>query len=936
MFKYKVIIILSILFLSIAAFAHEPLWPHETVKSIPYDTSIRFGKLNNGLRYLIKKNSTPENRVSLSLDVQVGSINEKDNERGIAHFLEHMVFNGSTHFKPDELVKFFQRIGMSFGPDANAHTGFNETVYKILLPENSEKLLDEGFMVLRDFADGALLSDKEVNNERGVILSEKLARDSFSYRTQVAEIGFSYKGSNLAKRFPIGTKEVLLKINSSMLKKFYKKWYVPSNMVLVVVGDIKDINTVEILIKQKFSSMIPKYSDTSENALKNINRNKSEAFYHYEKEAGKTEISIGITRNIKPQIDGIDYRKNKLAQTIASMIINFRLQKLIENGDTSFTEAYFYTGDFLNRYQYSFISLDTNPEKWKDTLKTGRKIIKQVFKYGFSPEEFNTAKKMLLSNLKSAAESETTRKSSSIASNIIRNLNSNKVILSPTQKYDLYKKILDNLDNRKIFQILKSIWDNQYILVMVSGNLKLTSHPEETIFNEYKKLDNMKVMPFKNDKTIKFPYLKPYNKTKIVSKKTDDKLNIKTLKLSNNIIIHLKKTDFKKNKLNISVIMGYGKFNLNKNLRGLAEISENVVNDSGLGKISSSELYKALADKNVDINFNVGIDNFEIYGSADKEHLETLLQLIYHEIKDPGIRQSVYDNYIMHLKQKEDGLKHSVNGQYGLYVERFLRGNDYRFGMPSFYEQKRFNINDIKKYITENFKNSPVEVNVVGDFDEGNTVKLLTKYFGDFNKRPEFKKIQYTQSLNFPAKQNKNFNFESKIPKSLLTFNYLTTDRRNIHSSRVLGLLSELVNERLRVVIREKLGESYSPFAYNFSSELFKDYGVLKIFVYAKKEDIKNLKSYIYKMIEDLKNKDITDDEFERIKNPLITQIKDQIKTNEYWLSVLTGSTRYAEKFEWAKTILDDYKSITKDEVLTAAKKYLTSDRLSVVVIKPE
>ncbi len=937
MFRNKIFFILIISFFSINLFASQPKWPHETIKDLPFDNTITFGKLENGLRYVIKNNTTPKDRISLMLDVQVGSIHEKNNERGIAHFLEHMVFNGSKHFKPDELVKFFQRIGMSFGPDANAHTGFNETVYKILLPDNTEKLLNEGLTVLRDFADGALLLEEEVKKERGIILSEMIARDSFKYRTQVAEIGFSYKGTNLAKRFPIGSKEVLLKADSKLLKNFYKKWYVPSNMILVVVGDIKDLN-VEQYIENIFSSMNYRESNINDTVLEKIKRKKSEAFYHYEKEAGKTEISIGITSNLENYKDGVIYRTNLISETIASIIMNLRIQSIMEKGNIPFTDAYFYTGDFLNRYKYSFLSLDTNPERWKETLKFGRKLIDQMFEYGFTEKEFETAKKIFLSGLKSAAESQDTRKSDSIASSVINDLNSRKAILSPAQKYEVYKKIVGGLDNKIILQHLKEIWKNRPRLILATGNLKLDNQPEILIFNEYKKLDNMTVEPFGEEKSYTFPYLFPSKESVKVLKETyDSKVKIKTIILENNINIHLKKTDFEKNKIKISVSMGYGKFYLNDNLRGLPEISKYVVNESGLGKIPLGNLYRELADKNIDVNLNINTDDFEIEGSSDKEHSETLIQLLYHEIKDPGFSETVRKKYLEHLKQQEQTLRHTVNGQYVLNVEKFLRGNDRRFGMPTYKEQSKFALNDIKNWIMKNFQQSPVEVNVIGDFDETLVANLLKKYFGNLSHRPDFKKIQYTQKLNFPVKTKKILEFDSKIEKSLITFNYLTTDRSNIHKTRVLGLLSELVNERLRVVIREKLGESYSPFAYNSSSELFKDYGVLKIFVYAKKDDIDKIEHYLLEMIEDLKKGGISDDEFERIKKPLLTQIKDQIKTNNYWInSVMTNMSRYPEKVNWAKTILEDYKRITKAEVLAAAKEYLNNDRLSIIIIKPK
>ncbi len=217
------------------------------------DPKLIFGRLANGFRYVLMPNSEPRDRVSLHLNVQVGSLSESDGQRGLAHFLEHLMFNGSTNFPPGELVKYFQRIGMQFGPDANAHTGFEETVYDVLLPDGKPESLANGLLVLSDYAQGALLLPSEVARESKVILSEMRARDSTSYRILDARFQFEFEGTRVAQRLPIGLKEVIQGATSEDLKHFYDTWYRPETMILVMVGDITEA-TVEPLIKKHFST----------------------------------------------------------------------------------------------------------------------------------------------------------------------------------------------------------------------------------------------------------------------------------------------------------------------------------------------------------------------------------------------------------------------------------------------------------------------------------------------------------------------------------------------------------------------------------------------------------------------------------------------------------------------------------------------------------
>ncbi|MBW2681403.1 MAG: insulinase family protein, partial [Deltaproteobacteria bacterium] len=267
-------------------------WPHEKSDLLP-DPVLIFGKLPNGFRYVLMENHKPKDRVSIHLDVQAGSLHESDDQQGLAHFLEHMLFNGSTHFKPGELVKYFQSIGMQFGADANAHTGFNETVYDILLPNGDRKNLKKGLTVIKDYAQGALLLPSEIDSERRVVLAEKRTRDSAQYRTYVATLNFEFPHAKISKRLPIGKEEIVKNADHNRLKKFYDSWYRPEKMILVMVGDF-DTQSAVSMIKENFSSLSGRAPPVPEPDVGKINHFGIKSFYHLEKEAGNTTTSIEV------------------------------------------------------------------------------------------------------------------------------------------------------------------------------------------------------------------------------------------------------------------------------------------------------------------------------------------------------------------------------------------------------------------------------------------------------------------------------------------------------------------------------------------------------------------------------------------------------------------------------------------------------------------
>ena len=232
-----------------------PKWPHEESDLLP-DPGLVYGRFPNGFRYVLLKNAEPKDRVDIHLDVLAGSLNETDQEQGLAHFLEHLLFCGSTHFQPGELVKYFQSIGMKFGADANAHTGFNETVYDILLPDGKKESLEKGLVVIKDYAEGAFLLEDEIKREMGVILAEKRTRDSTSYRTYVETLKFELPESMISRRLPIGKEEIIKNAHRGLLKGFYDAWYRPEKLILVMVGDFNPEVAAE-LVKEKFSMLKP-------------------------------------------------------------------------------------------------------------------------------------------------------------------------------------------------------------------------------------------------------------------------------------------------------------------------------------------------------------------------------------------------------------------------------------------------------------------------------------------------------------------------------------------------------------------------------------------------------------------------------------------------------------------------------------------------------
>jgi zinc protease len=310
--------------------------PHEN-SDIVVDPAVKWGLLDNGLRYAILPNPEPPDRVSMRLFVDAGSLMENDDQQGLAHFLEHMAFNGTKNFPAGEMVEYFQRLGMGFGNHTNAHTSFNETVYKLELPKSDTAMIDEGMKLFRDYADGMQLDPDEIEDERGIILSEKRTRDSVDWRTFVEQIGFAFPDQRVSKRMPIGIEEVINGAPRERFVEFYENWYTPNRMAVIVVGDV-EVAEVEPIVKKYFGDM-PVRERRVAPPMGEMSKRGFATHYHHEEEAGETSVSIEV---LKPRVNPPDNSERRLYDLhlmIAGQMINRRLERLAKQPDSPVSSA---------------------------------------------------------------------------------------------------------------------------------------------------------------------------------------------------------------------------------------------------------------------------------------------------------------------------------------------------------------------------------------------------------------------------------------------------------------------------------------------------------------------------------------------------------------------------------------------------------------------
>jgi len=782
------------------------------------------------------------------------------------------------------------------------------------------------------------LLDSEVDRERQVILAEKRARDSAPYRTFVSTMKFKFPDSKISKRFPIGVEEVLESMTPVQLKDFYETWYRPENIILVIVGDFNP-ETAASLIEKRFSGFSSKAGIKPCPSFGDIEHEGVKAFYHYEKEAGNTSVSIESVEKTEIVTENSEVLKNRFIAEIADRIVQNRLDTMVRKKKAPFTSASIGSGYSLRHIRYADISAECSPQKWEESLRVIDQTLRQALSFGFTQTEYERVKMDITAMLDNAVKQASTRDSQILANEIIWHLNSNKVFRSPLQEKEFYSSILKSIDTKTLHNSFLDSWKASHRLVIITGNaiIKGDVPPEELIKAAYTESSQKEVYrPFET-KPVFFPYIPdPVGKGIIKERKEFPDLGIVQIDFENRVRLNLKKTDFEANEIRVNLSFGHGRSGESYDLEGIAELSEAVINESGLGGLDKDEMEKAFAGKSTRVNFSVDEGRFLFTGRTISDEAGLLFQLLYAYLMDPGYREEAYLLSLERFDQKYKELSRSIDGAMTLSGERFLAGGDPRFGFPSPEKLKMLSLDQVRSWIDPQIKNDPVEISVVGDFEEGKVTELVSLYFGSLPERAKESTLKTAGIPVFTSAKSHEINVETEDPKSIILVTYPTDDIWNISRTRRFNVLGEVVSEKMREEIRESMGAAYSYSAYNNPSRAYPGYGVFYTEAVVNPKKSPAVEKRIKNIVSDIVKYGITDGELKRALDPVLTTVKDMLRKNNYWLkSVLTESVRYPQQIEWCRTIKKDYESITAAELSELARIYLDNTKAASIIIKP-
>ncbi len=912
-------------------------WAHQQ-SDIAVDPGAVFGSLPNGMRYVIYPNAEPPKRVSVRLHIRAGSLMEADDQQGVAHFLEHMMFNGTKNYSAEDLIPRMQRLGIAFGAHANAYTSFDETVYMLDLPDLNPETLELCFTVMRDFADGALLSEEEINKERGVILSEKLSRDSVNYRMMQEQFKKLLPDFLATKRFPIGTDEVIKNAPRQRFVDFYNQYYTPSRMTFVVVGDI-DTAATEQRIRETFGSMSDPESPGKDPQLGHVTPPKGvEAAVFQDPELSSTDVSLLLVRPYTIKPDTAENRASELVIDIANSIIERRFERLSKEQDSPIAGGSASQYPLFNAVEMGSIDVTAAENRWQDAVATLETEFRKALEFGFTPAEVEEVKANLISAAEQRVKQKPTRKSEGIAMSLVKSFNSMKVFSTPETDLELLRKALESIDEKTCHEAFRKFWRAPgYHLI-----LSTQQAPENTakeLLGLYEKSASTAVTPPVARAVQVFDYLDFGAAGSVDKTTTVEDLGITQLQLSNHVRINLKPTDFEKGRIRLLARIGSGKLSQPEGKPMLDLFSQVIFEGGGLGKHSNDDLQRILAGKNVSSSLSISEDAFILQGSTTPDDFLTQCRIMCASLTDPGFREEALWQFKKALPMLEQQLKHTPAGP-AKRADAWLHGDDPRYSLASIEQLSSYSIDDAKQWLLPELGKGYLELSIVGDFDPDKILPDLLATFGALSTRdkqpPSHDEARKVKFPNAPAV--KSFSYPSKIPQAIASSYWKAVPLRgNARTFRRLNIVADILDNRVREEIREKLGASYSPMVAATGSDALDNMGYLVSQTIGKPEDLELLHQSMIELADQLASKGATEDELERSLKPIFGTLEKTKRENSYWLGTVMAQCQLdPERLELARTRDADYKSISLTEINALAKKYLSAENALSVSIRSE
>ena len=936
--KLRKLFIAAMMLISIVAVAQQGM----QMPPIPVDPDVRIGKLDNGLTYYIRHNAWPEHRAEFYIAQRVGSIQEDDNQRGLAHFLEHMAFNGSKHFKGNEMLRWCESVGVKFGTDLNAYTSIDQTVYNISnVPTTRDGIIDSCLLILFDWADGLLLEQEEIEKERGVIHEEWRLRTSAQMRMLERDLPKLYPGSKYGHRMPIGLMEIIDNFERPFLQAYYEKWYRPDNQAIIVVGDV-NVDQVEQKVKALFSPIVLPENRALVTTYPVPDNN--EAIYVIDKDKEQRYNLVELMMKTEAFPDSLKgtlaYLAADYVKDAAVSMLNDRLREYAEKPESPFLQASASYGPYLLSRTVDAFDMGVLPKDGQTDAAVTAVLTeaRRAAEFGFTPTEYSRFKANYLSNLEKSYSNKDKRYNSQFVSSYVQNFLNKEPIPSIDFTYETMKQLVPMLPLDMPNEVIKEL------VLPTDTNLVVLNFNNEKEGAVYPTEDGLKaaIVAGRNAKIEAYvdnvkdePLMTTLPKPgKIKKEVKNDKFGYTELTLSNGVKVLLKQTDLKKDQVLLRA-EGFG----GEALYGLEDLANlkmfgDVIEASGLGNFSHTELEKALAGKIASASMYMSNYREHISGSSTPKDVETMLQLVYLYFTNINKDQKSYDNL---MQTMEVQLKNRLLQPENVFSDSLtltIANHHPRVKPMEVEDLKKVSYDRILQIAKERTANAAAYTfTIIGNYDEATIRPLLEQYIGSLPAQKKVEKGKFIDT-DFKGVVVNNFKHKAETPKSIgVMIWYSKQLPYNLENSVKASIAGQILSMEYLKKIREDASAAYTVGASaSISRDDFETSSTVYVYCPMKPEKA-DVALQIMRDEVDALTKGCDADKLAKVKEYMLKNHGDQLKQNSYWLGQINTWRKYGLDFH------TDYEKVvnaqTPESIAAFIKEVVKANNRAEVVMMP-
>jgi zinc protease len=906
------------------------------------DAKVTTGVLPNGLKYYIRPNSKPENKVELRLIVNAGSILEDDDQQGLAHFTEHILFNGTKNFPKNELVSHLQSMGVEFGADLNAYTGFDETVYMLPIPTDNPKNIETGFQILQDWAQGGLLTTKDIDEERKVVLEEARADKGAGDRLQKKYLPKLLGDTRYGDRLPIGLEELLKTFNPDVLRRFYKDWYRPNLMAVVVVGDIT---------AEKAEAMVKKYFSTLTNPAKFKERTvyganpykKQETMFLTDPEQSNTMLSLNFSaRKIEGDKTVGDY-KNTLVEQLVFSAINQRYQDIAASGTPPFIFAQVGKSGNIRGWQAPGVTLMPSTDL-TTAINAALGELVNIRQYGFTTAELDLVKKYMLSGIEKQYNERNTTNSSAFLNEYQRNFLNGEAIPGIEKEFDLYKSLVPGITAAEVTAAFNKLFSkentqNFFAFVMSPETKDAKVNSDATLLTAIQtafaqKAEQKAEVAVSDNLLDKMPV-----KGSITKTEKDAKLQSTTYTLSNGIKVTVKPTTFKSDEILFKGVKNGGTNNYGVQDKFMASMLSEVIETMGYGKFTPTDLSKTLAGKNVGLMPSMSEISNNVDGRSDVKNFESLLQLNYLQLTQPRLDEDLLKAFTGKMQMQMKFIKSNPKAAFiDSLVTVMYNNNPLKpIVLPSEADLNSLNAKRAIEIYKKEFSTADgYHFFIVGNIDENTLKPLLEQYLASIpaaGTKPGFK----DNGVRIKPGNNKFVFKRGTEPQSLIVAQYFGELPYSEDMALKVTMIGDILTIRVIEKLREEMGSIYSGGFSGSMEKLPYSHYSLDTQLPTGPENVDAILKQTDVEIARLKTDGPEQKDLDKVRIAIIEKRREQIKTNEYWMGKLER-LKFSDDYSTDRFLNfeAEINKISVKDIKDAANKLFDGKNSFIGVLDPE